>query len=378
MTRTVDGPWLTGEETQAVFRAMEAAGHRVLAVGGCVRNALMGVGVADVDLATDAMPEATAAAAAAAGLRSVPTGIEHGTVTVVSGGIGFEVTTFRRDVETDGRRATVAFSRDIAEDAARRDFTMNALYATRDGEVIDPLGGLTDVEAGRVRFVGDPEARIREDYLRILRFFRFLAWYGRGGPDPDGLAACAALADGIASLSRERVTGEMRRLLAAPDPARAVATMAASGVLARVLPGAVPDALPVLVDLEGRMPADWLRRLAVIGGETDGLRLTREEAKRLALYRSAQDGPGALAYRYGLRAARDIGLLRAASTGTSVPPGWDEDARRGDTATFPVKAADLAPLTGPELGARLKALEARWIDSGFTLDRAALLGLPPE
>ncbi|WP_313534194.1 CCA tRNA nucleotidyltransferase [Haematobacter sp.] len=369
----ISGAWLARPETQAVFAALEDREHRILAVGGCVRNALMGLPVADVDMATDAAPEATIAAAQAAGLRAVPTGIDHGTITVVSGGIGHEVTTFRRDEETDGRHARVAFSTDLAEDAARRDFTMNALYATREGEVIDPLGGLPDLRAGRVRFVGDAEARIREDYLRILRFFRFFARYGTDGPDPEGLAACAALAGGLSTLSRERVTMELRRLLAAPDPAPAVASMAAAGVLAQVLPGADPRALAPLVHLEGALPPDWLRRLAVLGGETEGLRLTREEARRLRLLREAEGLPGALGYHHGAAAARDIGLVRSASIGAPLPQGWLEEAARGEAADFPVRAVDLAPLTGPALGQRLAELRDRWIASGFTLDRRNLL-----
>lgn len=369
----ISGAWLARPETQAVFAALEDRGHRILAVGGCVRNALMGLPVADVDMATDAAPEATIAAAQAAGLRAVPTGIDHGTITVVSGGIGHEVTTFRRDEETDGRHARVAFSTDLAEDAARRDFTMNALYATGEGEVIDPLGGLPDLRAGRVRFVGDAEARIREDYLRILRFFRFFARYGTDGPDPEGLAACAALAGGLSTLSRERVTMELRRLLAAPDPAPAVASMAAAGVLAQVLPGADPRSLAPLVHLEGALPPDWLRRLAVLGGETEGLRLTREEARRLRLLREAEGLPGALGYHHGAAAARDIGLVRSASIGAPLPQGWLEEAARGEAADFPVRAVDLAPLTGPALGQRLAELRDRWIASGFTLDRRNLL-----
>jgi poly(A) polymerase len=190
----VGGDWLARPETQAVFAAL--APHRVLAVGGCVRNALMGVAVGDVDLCTDAAPDRVMALARAAGLNPVPTGIDHGTVTVVSGGIPHEVTTFRRDVETDGRRAVVAFTDSVEQDAARRDFTMNALYCTADGTVIDPLDGLADVLARRVRFVGDPAARIAEDALRILRFFRFHALYG-SDLDAEGLAACAAGQDGL-------------------------------------------------------------------------------------------------------------------------------------------------------------------------------------
>ena len=214
----VGGAWLDAPETQGVMAVLAGGGHRALAVGGCVRNALIGVPVADVDLATDALPERVAALAEAAGMKAVPTGIAHGTITVVSRGVPHEVTTFRRDVETDGRHAVVAYTGEVAEDAARRDFTMNALYAEADGRLVDPLGGLPDLIARHLRFVGDAEARIREDHLRILRFFRFHAWYGRGPLDTEGLAACARLAEGVERLSGERVGSEMKRLLAAPDP----------------------------------------------------------------------------------------------------------------------------------------------------------------
>ncbi|OIQ06555.1 MAG: CCA tRNA nucleotidyltransferase, partial [Rhodobacteraceae bacterium CG2_30_10_405] len=282
----ITGTWLTRPETQAVCAMLTGAGYRALMVGGCVRNALLGLAVHDVDIATDALPQAVTDLAMAAGFKAVPTGFDHGTVTVVAGGIGHEITTFRRDVATDGRRATVAFSTLIGEDAARRDLTMNALYATPAGEVIDPLGALPDVLARRVRFVGDATARITEDRLRILRFFRFHAIYGDpdAGLDPEGLAACAANADGIEQLSRERVGAEMGKLLAARDPAPAVAAMAGAGILARVLPGADPRALAPLVHFEAGIAPRWQRRLAVLGGEdvAKRLRLARKDAAALA------------------------------------------------------------------------------------------------
>lgn len=236
----ISGDWIQHPGTQALCAALAAEGFRALFVGGCVRNALLGVPVADIDISTDALPETVTNIANRAGFRVVPTGLEHGTVTVLAHGEAHEVTTFRRDVETNGRHAVVAFSTDVTEDAARRDFTMNALYAESSGLVIDPLGGLPDLLARRLRFVGDAEARIREDYLRILRFFRFHAVYGdpEGGLDAEGYAACAANAEGIDELSRERVGAEMRKLLGARDPAPSVAAMAQAGILARVLPGA--------------------------------------------------------------------------------------------------------------------------------------------
>ncbi|MFC2969963.1 CCA tRNA nucleotidyltransferase [Acidimangrovimonas pyrenivorans] len=377
-----DGAWRERAETQAVCAMLVAAGHQALFVGGCVRNALLRQPVADVDIATDATPETVTKLAEKAGLKPVPTGIDHGTITVVSGGIPHEVTTFRRDVETFGRHAVVAFSTDVREDAARRDFTMNALYARPDGEIIDPLGGLPDLLARRVRFVGVAEERITEDYLRILRFFRFHAWYGdpEEGLDPDGLAACAENESGITTLSKERIGAEMRKLLAAPDPAPAVAAMAATGVLGFALPGADPRALPVLVHLEAGLSPRWLRRLAVLGGEepTDQLRLSKAESRDLGRIRDeigTMRSPAELGYRHGEEIARDIVLARAAVLETPLPDGWLAEIATGAGACFPVRAADLMPeYAGPALGARLAEIERRWIDSGFTLTRDALLG----
>ncbi len=375
----IAGDWLGDGTLQAVLACLRAGGHRALLVGGAVRNGLIGAPVADIDIATDATPERVIALAETAGFRTVPTGIDHGTVTVVAGGRAHEITSFRRDIATDGRRATVAYSTEIADDAARRDFTMNALYAEADGTVIDPLGGLPDLQARRVRFVGAPAARIREDALRILRFFRFQAIYGdpEGGIDADGLAACATHSAAIDTLSRERIGHEMRRLLAAADPAPALAAMQAAGVLAHALPGADSRYLAPLVHLEDGQPPGWLRRLAAIGGEdpAGALRLSRDEAKQLARIRAgigSAAGPGELAYRLGADMATDILLLRAALLEQPYFDARDRVAR-GATAVFPVRAADLADLQGPALGQRLKALEARWIASGFELSREQLL-----
>ncbi|RWR29489.1 CCA tRNA nucleotidyltransferase [Sinirhodobacter populi] len=378
----ITGDWIRADHVQQVLGMIEAGGHQALLVGGCVRNDLIGAPVSDMDMATDALPEEVMTLARSAGLRAIGTGIEHGTVTVMAGGKTHEITTFRRDVTTNGRHATVAFSARIEEDAARRDFTVNALYARRDGTVLDPLGtGLTDLALRRVRFVGDPERRIREDYLRILRFFRFTALYGdpERGLDADGLAACAALADGVDSLSRERIGHEMRRLLAAPDPAPVMAAMQASGVLAHVLPGADISALAPLVHLEGDAAPDFLRRLAVLGAEdaASRLRLSRAEARRLDLLRrAALEGAEAavLGYRLGARDAADALLVRAALMGQPPAPDWCARIAFGAAQRFPVRATDLAPhYSGAALGARLRELEDRWIASGFALDRKALL-----
>ena len=376
----VAGDWLNAAATQQVLGLLAGAGHQALVVGGCVRNALLGLPVTDVDIATSALPEQVAALAAKAGLRAVPTGIAHGTVTLVADGTGFEVTTFRRDIATDGRHAVVAFCDDVALDAARRDFTMNALYAQADGQVLDPLCGLPDLRARRVRFVGDPARRIAEDRLRILRFFRFHAQYGdpAQGLDPDALAACTDAADGIAQLSPERIGAEMRKLLAAPDPAPSVAAMASCGVLGNVLPGADPRALAPLVHLEAHLPPHWLRRLLTLGGETTRLRLTRAEARALAQMQAAlgdMQPPAALAYKLGREIAQDVTLARAALFETPLPDRWQDQIARGAQARFPVRARDLPDLQGAALGARLKALETAWIASDFTATKAQLLAL---
>ena len=377
----ITGDWLAQPGTQALCGALEAAGYRALFVGGCVRNALLGVSVADVDIATDARPETVTRLAEAAGLRVVPTGIEHGTVTVIAGGVPHEVTTFRRDVETDGRRAVVAFADDVTEDAARRDFTMNALYADLRGNVIDPLGGLPDLVARRLRFVGDAHQRIREDYLRILRFFRFHAHYGDPGQgmDADALAASAELAEGVDGLSRERIGSEIRKLLAAPDPAPAVAAMAQAGVLARVLPGSDPRALAPLVHLDGDLPPRWQRRLAALGEQEveERLRLSRADAAVLAALRDAVGRgwlPAALGWKLGAEGGRDAVLLRAALLESPLPTDWQTDVARGAASVMPVTAIDLMPdLQGAALGARLKEIEARWLASDLRLTRSDFL-----
>jgi len=373
------GGWIDHPGTQALCAALEAAGFRALFVGGCVRNDLLREPVSDIDIATDATPKTVSDIAQSAGFKVVPTGIDHGTVTVVAEGEPHEVTTFRRDVETDGRRAVVAFSTRIEEDAQRRDFTMNALYADRGGRVIDPLHGLPDLQARRVRFVGDAETRIREDYLRILRFFRFHAAYGdpEGGLDPEGLAACAAFSAGLETISRERITAELRKLLSTRDPAPSIAAMAQSGVLTSILPGADPRTLAPLVHLDQAEPPRWLRRLAVLGGDNERLRLSKSEARDLASLRSAlgsTETPAALGWRLGEPLATDAILARAASFGSYPPEDWQAEARRGAHARFPVTAADLMPaLQGEALGARLKALESRWLASNLTLGKDALL-----
>ncbi|MDP5308332.1 CCA tRNA nucleotidyltransferase [Paracoccus spongiarum] len=361
----------------AVLDAIEAGGHRGYLVGGAVRNGLLGQPVDDMDIATDADPATVTRLAGRAGLAAVPTGIDHGTVTLIADGRGFEVTTFRRDLRTDGRRAIVAFSDDLAEDARRRDFTMNALYADRAGRIIDPMGGLPDLRAGRLRFVGAAPDRIREDYLRILRFFRFFAHYGREA-DPQAIAACAALKDGLAQIARERVGHEMRKLLSAPAPLAAILLMRGTGVLDLLLPGATPGRLASLESLGGG--AGWQARLAALSQDdlARPLRLSRQEARdHRSLVTALRQGWSfeRIAYRLEPRLARAAALLvQTRDDGAAAPrPGWEAVRQRASGQRLPLTAADLQPdLTGAALGRGLKVAEDAWIESGFALPAATL------
>ncbi len=377
----ISGKWLSGP-VQQIFAILNAGGHQVYAVGGCVRNDLIGEPVNDVDLATDAVPDRVTELLTEAGLKVIPTGIDHGTVTVPISGEGFEITTFRQDVETDGRHAVVAFSDDIMTDARRRDFTMNALYADQHGNVVDPLGGLSDIQIRKVRFIDDPDARIREDGLRILRFFRFFAAYGdpTNGIDVDGLAACASNLDLLTGLSAERITSEIRKLLASADPTPAVSAMEASGVLASVMPGATSSGLGPLVHSEDGRDPHWIRRLAAIGGlkVASRMRLSKAEIKATeAIGTIISEGVATkpAAYLYGSQSAIDAALILASISGTIGQRSIDDLAQQGAEKSFPVAAKmlldDIPP--GPELGATMKRLEKSWIDSDFSLSKEELL-----
>jgi poly(A) polymerase/tRNA nucleotidyltransferase (CCA-adding enzyme) len=352
--------------------------------GGAVRDTLAGHPVADIDLATPRRPDQVIAALTEANIRAVPTGIDHGTVTAVSGGRGFEITTLRRDVRTDGRHAVVDFTDDWRADAARRDFTMNALSMTRDGAVFDYFGGIGDLRAGLVRFVGDPATRIAEDYLRILRFFRFHARYAAGPPDEAAVAAIRAGVPGLARLSAERVWSELTRILAAPDPRAAVALMAELGVLAAVIPeGADPARLAHLV--AAGAPADPVLRLAALltgdpAAFADRLRLSTAERDRLTALRDAPlaqpDADDAVLRR--LLADNDPGLLldRVWLDGGTEPEWAALRARLASMPrpVFPLEGRDVLALglpPGPQVGALLRAVREWWAEGGCRADAAA-------
>lgn len=401
-----EADWLCARATQQVFAALNQRGHTARCVGGCVRNSLLaqlGEGdgrpapVTDIDFATTATPEEVLELAAAAGLRTVPTGLQHGTVTVIVDGEGFEVTTLRRDVATDGRHAQVAFTDDWAIDAARRDLTINALYAEADGAIFDPLGGIGDLLDRRIRFVGDAATRIREDYLRILRFFRFYAQYGAGPPDVAGLAACVAERGGLARLSRERVQQELMKLLAAPGAIGALTLMIEHGLFGEVLP-VVPNLERLARVVEQDPPPDSALRLAALGvlvaedaaRLAAGLRLSRQHAAILQLVGAAQQRQGRpdldevsvrrLLYRHGRDDfVRLIQFYRALYPEALSETQWQEQQQlpdRWDVPAFPITGGDLmhrGMRPGVQLGAILAELEQRWLQSDFRLERDALL-----
>ncbi len=388
--------WMTAHETRAVLDALGGEGRFV---GGAVRNALLGRAVADIDIATPLLPDEVTARLKKAGLGAVPTGIEHGTVTAVVSGKPFEVTTLRRDVATDGRRAVVAFTTDWKEDAARRDFTMNALYASADGEIIDLVGGIADLNAGRVRFVGDPVTRIREDYLRILRLFRFHAWYGKGDIDSDALHAAAAERGGLTLLAGERVSKEMLRLLEAGDPVPVIRQMAASGILTDILSGNLN--IPRLarlceIDAESFFSADAVLRLAaLLPSSEDEARAVAKEwhlsnatAERLADIAGARDKiisylsvkeVRKLLYMLGAQRFRDrIFIKWAEDPKASNAINWRmllEVGAAWERPKFPLTGRDvmLAGVPeGPLIGKILEEVENWWVDADFIEDEFSL------
>ncbi|MEO0816175.1 MAG: CCA tRNA nucleotidyltransferase [Pseudomonadota bacterium] len=391
-TSLQDADWLTSAPTLTVMSALESArpgGARF--VGGCVRNTLMGRPVDDIDIATQLAPQQVVEAIEAAGLRAIPTGIEHGTITAIAYHQPYEITTLRRDVETDGRRAVVAFTEDWAEDAARRDFRLNALYAEPDGTVHDPVdGGLEDAAAGRVIFIGEADERLREDYLRILRFYRFNAWYG-AGIDADGQAACARQKQGLAKIAAERIWKELEKLLRAPGPTDALLAMEESGVLVQILPGA--SAARFRAFLKGvNSPWDPMRRLLALLPRDEvtaarvakALRLSNAERDRLMAWAASDVTllPGitsaqarAAAYRLEHRTFFDRVYTAMAEDGREVWKAVHDAVDGWGRPSFPVRGQDLVEqgMSGPEIGETLRALEDWWIEQDFGPGRGELL-----
>lgn len=389
-------PWMSAPATRAVVAALRANGQEIRFVGGCVRDSLHGgFAGSDIDIATPDRPETVIALFDKAGIKNIPTGLAHGTITAVAEGQHFEITTLRVDVNSHGRHADVAYTDDWLEDAARRDFTMNALSLTPEGDIYDPWGGIKDLEAGCVRFVGDAAERIQEDHLRLLRFFRFHAWFGKGAPDHAGLAAATAGAKLLNRLSGERIRNEMLKLLAAADPAPVIEIMAAAGVLGEIVAVANDtNILRGLQEIEAQSGADPLRRLASLmrdkaSAETvaERLRLSNAESARLAAMRSP---PGTInaalderalhreVYAHGAERMVDWLILAAAEHGKDGARYRQliEAAKAWPPAVLPIKGADALALglaAGPDIGDLLKAVESWWIAEDFAPTRAACL-----
>jgi poly(A) polymerase len=392
-------PWMALPETKAVIAALEERGFAGCArfVGGCVRNTLMGKPIDDIDIATTLTPDQVIDALAHAGLRAIPTGVDHGTVTALSGGKPYEITTLRRDVSTDGRRATVAFSQDWGQDAERRDFRFNALYVDPEGRLYDPTGeGVNDAREGRVVFVGDPMTRIREDYLRILRFFRFQAWYGRGEPDQKALAACKALKGMVSGRAAERTQKEIMKLLASDDPRPALRLMAATGVLGSILPFVKslarfdslvaieteqlfennPDLrLASLIPDDPQVAEQMSERLRLPNNVRDRLVDAVGKNPRIVSWMSPREARRSI-YALGVRTFCDRIKLAWAGSGRPVTaPQWRGLLAMAETWTpppFPLSGDEVMQAgvpKGPMVGEVMREIEIWWIDQDFIEDK---------
>jgi poly(A) polymerase len=409
MTTVADRDWFNDPALKTVLVLLNSNGGEARIAGGAVRNSLMGLPVADIDIATTLTPDVVMTRAEAAGIKAVPTGIAHGTVTLVVDGKPFEVTTLRRDVATDGRRAEVAFGADWQTDAERRDLTINALYARQDGTVVDLVGGLADIESRTIRFIGDAAARIAEDHLRILRFFRFFAYYGSGRPDADGLRACARAKETLAKLSAERVWAETKKLLAAHDPGRALLWMRQVGVLPAILPESEKwgiDSIPALVSAEqafGWKPDPLLRLAAIVPPDGERLtamaarlRLSRAEAAFFEEWTAApavsptmaeiafdrllyRQGPSGVVTRLKLALATERAKTELDADALGRMAALQRLLARAETwqrPVFPIAGADVlaaGATAGPAVGKLLAQLEKDWLDANFGEDRAKLL-----
>ena len=393
-----DTGWLKDGALARLLSLLDRDGEEARVVGGAVRNALIRLPFDEVDIATTAVPDEVTRRAAAAGLKAIPTGAEHGTVTVVIDGKPFEVTTLRVDIETYGRKAKVSFGRDWAKDAARRDFTINALSVSADGKIHDYVGGLADIAAHKVRFIGEPAQRIAEDYLRILRFFRLHAWYAHGPPDAAGLHACVVARAGLETLSRERVRMELMKLLVAPRATPTLAVMAETGILGTVLGG-----VPLLASFENMAkveaaigaPADAVQRLGALGVATmedaerlsERLRLSNAEFERLMALEywwrvkpaAGEHAARVLLYQLGTKSFVDRALVAwSRSDAGAADAAWRQLAtlaQRWIAPIFPLKAQDFLSRgvpKGPPMGAALRAAEQAWVDADFPDDRAVI------
>ena len=377
---------LVNQTAKKLFKVFADSGYDMYFVGGCVRDCLLSLPIEDIDLATNALPFEIIKVAKENGLKAIKTGIQFGTITLICEKVQYQVTTFRKDVETDGRRAVVTFSQSLTTDASRRDLTINALYADIDGTIVDPLNVLKDLKIGRIKFIGNPQQRILEDHLRILRFFRFLAWFQTRNTeiDSESLKACISLKEKLVTLSGERTGAEMKKILSAPNPIKTLELMAKTGILELVIPNAELYQLHTLIRFEkqSKYPIKWMTRIALMTNSKLKTiwKLSNVEHKlvtRLQKLKQSEDSIQKIAYLYGKEVSFQYAIIRAVTSKDNLK---DIDTRvtLGANSVFPVTAKDLAKnYQGPELGKMLKKLQDIWIDSDFSLTKMDLLKIKP-
>ena len=378
----ISADWLSKPSTQLVMQILLSGGHQAFFVGGCVRNTLFGFNATDIDISTNATPKRVMELMNKAGLKTIPTGIDYGTVTVVADKQNYEITTFRKDIETDGRRAKVKFSGSVFEDAKRRDFSINAIYSEQNGTILDPLNVIADITDKRIKFIGDPYLRIKEDYLRILRFFRFLALFGREDETyKKEIAAINDLRDGLDRISVERKSDEISKLFAAPNPKYSVFLMETAGINSKIFDNYDYDSLDNLKKLEDRVEVSpsATRRLAAYTNDNlkSQLRFSNKIAKAHKVLREeaiSKKDAAELSYRYNDKVALDIILVRSSLNSTEFVDSVFSRIKLGSAAKFPIKSVDLVEyFSGQKLGEMLSCLEQKWIESDFTLNKEMLM-----
>jgi poly(A) polymerase len=378
----ISADWLTKPSTQLVMQILLSGGYEAFFVGGCVRNTLFDFQATDIDISTSATPKRVMELMSQAGLKTIPTGIDYGTVTVVADKQNYEITTFRKDIETDGRRAKVKFSGSVLEDAKRRDFSINAIYSEQDGTILDPLDGIADIAKKRIKFIGDPHARIKEDYLRILRFFRFLALFGRENETHEiEIATINDLRDGLDTISAERKSDEILKLFAAPNPKCSIFLMETADISSKIFDAYDYKSLNNLKELEDRLQVNpcATRRLAAYTKDNlkSQLRFSNKLAKAHKVLREeaiSKKDAAELSYRYNEKIALDSILVRSSLHSTEPIKNVYHRIKLGSVAKFPVKSVDLAEyFSGPKLGKMLAYLEQKWIESDFRLSKEVLL-----
>ena len=379
------GNWVKDPDTKKITKMFIDKGHKIYFVGGCVRDSILGNPVTDIDMSTTALPDQITQIAKANSLRAIPTGIKYGTITIISNCKPYQITTFRKDATTDGRHAEVLYSNDMITDATRRDFTINALYADADGNVIDPLKGINDLYSRIIKFIFNPKKRIIEDNLRILRFFRFHAWYGDPDKslDPASLNACTYYKSKVATLSNERMGAEMKKIMSAPNPISSLEAMAMAVVLELVMPKASTSQLSSLLKLENKIQRGihWTTRAAIMTSTDlkNIWKISKVDYKKLwnlQKLKVGKDKVSKISYLYGEEFSWQYAILKYVSLNKDIPKNICTEIKRGTNALFPIKSCELInDFKGPELGKRIKDLQHAWVNSDFSLTREELLNL---